>query len=54
MQPLYHSRQRLFVVPALDLCVVITAGRYNKPYPYNGAASQELFNRIVETVIHHT
>jgi CubicO group peptidase (beta-lactamase class C family) len=46
-----NGGQRLFVVPALDACIVVTAGRYNTPYPYNGAPSFELFGRLVEALV---
>lgn len=40
-----HGGQRLFIVPDLDLTVVLTAGRYNQAS--SGRSANELFRRIV-------
>lgn len=42
-----NGGQRLFIIPNLDMLVVITAGDYNKPI---GLKNYQLFNRIVSTV----
>src|SRR5262245_27473592 len=43
-----NGGQRLFLVPALDLAMVITAGDYNDACI--GAKEADLFNRVVEAV----
>jgi len=37
-------------VPELNLNVVIVAGRYDSPDPFNGQPSQELFRRVLEQI----
>ncbi|MET3106510.1 CubicO group peptidase (beta-lactamase class C family) [Oxalobacteraceae bacterium GrIS 2.11] len=47
-----NGGQRIFIVPALDLVVAITAGRYNQAGIENGLPSHQLFRKIVSDVAH--